>query len=128
MMFLMLQFTCRNSSPRSLASARKQHGKRQRREREYPAMGIDPKLRAALDRAVVETAMRAAIAGHRLVQIVAAVGWNRLIGLLTAVSSAREQAVEQAWNDARAQYCLHRRKSDPELAAAMLRGPVDRLG
>src|SRR5689334_18925951 len=124
----MLQFTCRNSAPRSAASARKQHGKRQRRERKYPAMGIDPKLRAARDRAIVEAAVRAAIAGYGIVQIVAAVGWNRLIGLLTTVSSAREQAIEQAWNDARAQYGLHRRESDPELATAMLRGPVDRFG
>ena len=57
-------------------------------------MGCPPELNAAGARAIIEDAMRAVIARHRLEEIIGPVGTYGFLGLLSVVASPGEISIQ----------------------------------
>ena len=78
--------------------------------------------------ALVEPAVGAIGARHRMIEIGRRIGREVLLGELAAIARLGEVAVDQAGRDAVGQDRLHRREAHPNVSAAVGRGEVDRPG
>src|SRR5579871_2133787 len=89
------------------------------------AMGREPELRAVIDRARIEAAMRAAISGWGLPEVV---GTRRIVELMTVlrrIAIAGQVAVRESGEQAVAPDRRERAAAYVELATAVSRGPAD---
>lgn len=90
-------------------------------------MRTGPELRAPITRSIIEATVRAVVPGHRLPEIVGPIRVGRLIGLLRLITGPREVMIEQPWREFVADNRLDCGHTAVQLAAVMVRRPIDRL-
>src|SRR5690349_10078590 len=87
-----------------------------------------PKLARICLGAMIEITVCAMVAGHGLPEVTGTIPIRRRSHLLRFVSCAREITVRQARRDFVAFDRRHRRPSDENFSALMMRGPMNRVG
>src|SRR5215831_7783312 len=85
----------------------------------------EPKLRAILARTRIETAMRSVIFRQRAVQVVATLGIDGLIRMLSRIRHIREIVVEQAGKEPSSENGFRGGPTHPKFTPPMRRRPVD---
>src|SRR5579862_3845187 len=90
-------------------------------------MRIHPGLDASVLRHIREDSMSGVSARNRRKKIIGAIGRNTLGCLLAVVGMFGQIAIRESWNELLPVDRFHRRPADVDLAAAMMRSPVDRL-
>lgn len=89
-------------------------------------MAADGHLPASCARPIIEAAMGAECAGHRLEQIARGIRIRRQVAELAGVAGLREVAVEQTRRDPIRDDRLHGWKSDPNLTTWVECAEIDR--